>query len=235
MVRLFFRMLLFGRSKLEILSSVTIPPSRFISSIDKLREELKRLPGKDAQYRMAPEGRIESATTSVKKTPRQAGVLVLFYPFDGRLYFPMIQRTDYGGVHAGEIGFPGGEQEESDNDLVATALRESFEEIGIEREKVKIQGRLSELYIPISNFLVLPVVGYADHRPEFHLDPEEVEELLEIPLTEFMNPEIIKHEERQIGNGPRIIPYFAIQNKKIWGASAMILSELLAIIARINP
>lgn len=102
---------------------------------------------------------------------RKSAVLLLIYPFKDEIYFPLILRNSYDGFHSGEVGFPGGRYEQTDQDLIQTALREANEEIGLCSEDVKILGTLSEIYIGPSDFLVLPVVGYIPYRPHFMPDP----------------------------------------------------------------
>jgi 8-oxo-dGTP pyrophosphatase MutT (NUDIX family) len=191
------------------------------------------LPGRAAHTEMAPlprpgwEPDLEPAAV-----PRQGGVLALFYPKEDQLYLPLILRPTYDGVHSGQVGFPGGGQDAIDVDISATALREAYEEIGVVPEQVQILGRLSKLYILPSNYEVTPTVGWMDHRPDFHIDPYEVAKLLEVRLTDLQNPHNRHQEEWQLRGRKAKVPFFYVCGQTIWGATAMILSELLAVIKR---
>ena len=142
-------------------------------TIEHLKELLqeaftKELPGKDAHVKMAPQPLdLRRFTTSFSEPPKKSGVLLLFYPDDSTIYFPLIKRPQYPGAHSGQVALPGGKVEEGDPDVVFTALREAEEEIGIDAGKVEVIGSLSELYIPVSNYLVRPFVGYLSEAPIF--------------------------------------------------------------------
>ena len=201
--------------------------------IARLRRRLAQpLPGYDAHQRMSPVPRTGSEPGYVPPTPpRRGGVLVLFYPHNGALHLPLILRPTYDGVHSGQVGFPGGGHEALDADLTATALREAYEEVGIPAGAVEILGALSKLYIQPSNYEVYPTVGWMAERPPFRIDPYEVALLLEVPLAEFQNP-ANRYEEMWNLRGRQVrVPYFHIQGQTIWGATAMILSELMALAA----
>ena len=163
----------------------------------------------------------------------KSSVLILLYPGQksGSLLFALIQRPEYDGVHSGQISLPGGRFEEEDGDLTRTALRESNEEIGIQPEGVEIIGSLSELYIPPSNFMVYPFIGYTNVRPEFVPDKKEVENIIETDLADLLNDKNIKTKEIKIRNGIKITaPCYEIDGNIIWGATAMILSEFREVI-----
>jgi 8-oxo-dGTP pyrophosphatase MutT (NUDIX family) len=160
---------------------------------------------------------------------RQSSVLLLFYPYTDTVYFPLILRPTYPGVHSGQVGLPGGGFEAADRDLIHTALREAQEEIGVDPDHVNILGQLSTLYIRPSNNLVLPVVGWAAERPTFLPDPREVALLIEASLLEFLDPANRRTEVWQLQNRTANVPLFGIQNQVVWGATAMMLSELLAL------
>ena len=137
--------------------------------IERLSKELKNpLPGEEAQYRMAPSYRPRLTTAEIELLhPRVSGVMLLLYEKHGLLNIVFTQRKQYEGVHSGQMSFPGGKKDLSDVDLLQTALRETKEEIGVGEEKIEIIGKLSELYIPPSNFLVYPVVGFAQNILSF--------------------------------------------------------------------
>jgi 8-oxo-dGTP pyrophosphatase MutT (NUDIX family) len=161
-----------------------------------------------------------------------SSVLILFYPFGDDIVTVFIQRPRYDGVHSGQISFPGGRSEPEDPNPVTTALREAKEEIGIQSETIRVLGQITDLYIPPSNFLVTPVVGFANERPDFIPDPMEVDHVLEVSLFDIMDDKVIRRQhEVLIPSGEVIIaPAFLIDEKVIWGATAMMLNELREII-----
>ena len=172
------------------------------------------------------------------KTPdncRQAGVLLLLYPhaINGRapeLFLTLTRRREYPGVHSGQISFPGGRREEGET-LQTTALRETAEEVGVLPESVRVIGQLSALYTPPSNFCIYPFVAFGRSRPTFRPDPREVAELIEAPLSLLLDPAIRKEETWHFENyGNRQVPFFELYGHKVWGATAMILSEFLTLL-----
>ena len=166
---------------------------------------------------------------------RPAAVLVPLYQRDGRDYLLFTERTAHLEHHAGEISFPGGGYDAGDADLSMTALRETEEEIGVLRNSVKVIGQLSQLYIPPSNFNVQPVIAYTNNIPDFILEENEVDSVLEIDIEDFVNKQNIQHKKVLTRNNLRVsvICYF-IQNEIIWGASAMIISEFVEVLKKIN-
>jgi 8-oxo-dGTP pyrophosphatase MutT (NUDIX family) len=202
----------------------------FISRLESaLRDDL---PGREAQFRMANRSKVKRMQDI--NTPPDAGkasILILFYPSETSIRMVFIKRSEYDGVHSGQISFPGGRKEESDRDDVHTALRESHEEIGVPEENVKVLGKLTKLYIPPSNFLVTPVVGCVEARPDLIPDPDEVAEIIEVDLDVLLSEKIMKNTRIQVGAGFQITaPAFCPDGYVIWGATAMILNELLVII-----
>lgn len=199
--------------------------------LDRLRADLAGpLPGRAAQYRMAPRPRLgDDPYQTPRADTRQGGVLVLCYPSGGRLTLPLILRPTYTGVHSGQVAFPGGGREVGDADLAATALREAYEEVGIEPGQVQLLGQLSPLYVFASNYLVQPAVGWCAGRPRFKPDPYEVAQLIEAPLTDLLDERNRREETWRLRGASVQVPYFSIQGQTIWGATAMMLSELLAL------
>ena len=161
-------------------------------------------------------------------------VLILFYQHQDAFWLPLILRPKYDGVHAGQMAFPGGRFEKTDESLLRTALREAQEEIGIKAADVQILGVLSELFIPPSNFYVLPVVGRLAYRPDFYPDAREVERVFEVNLQEIMNENIIGLTEIDVRGTKIDAPFYLIQDHKVWGATAMMISELLTVIAQMS-
>jgi 8-oxo-dGTP pyrophosphatase MutT (NUDIX family) len=206
--------------------------SGYLSYIRLLREELKKdLPGHDAQYRMAPGMRLRFKPTS---TGKKAAVLILLYPYEESLFTVFIKRPDYPGIHGGQISLPGGKMEKNDPDITFTALRETEEEIGINRQEVDILGFLSPLFIPVSNMLVSPVVGFNAEKPVFHIQPGEVAGLIETAIGEFLKPEIVQDKIKIIRLKRAIVPFYNINGHHIWGATAMIISEFTELLRRIE-
>lgn len=197
---------------------------------EKLAENLKSpLPGEAAHVLMQANSKLRLSFKPNART-RKSAVLILFYPYQGEIYFPVILRPAYDGVHSGQIAFPGGSYERTDENLVRTALREAQEEIGLRLTDVKILGILTDIFIAPSNFNVLPVIGVMPYRPDFYPDAREVEEVFEIKLTDITNKDIIGSSELLLRGETVIAPHYELMNYKIWGATAMMISELIAVI-----
>lgn len=205
--------------------------TNFQTFIRALEHDLQQpLPGRAAQYKLAPQPRSGGELNDTpKKDARKSSVLILFYPYAETVYFPLILRPTYPGVHSGQVGLPGGGVEPEDRDLLHTALRETHEEIGVDPSQVNVLGQLSKLYIYPSNNLVLPVVGWAAERPTFLPDAHEVALLIEASLLEFLDPANRRSEVWELANHSATVPFFGVQNQTVWGATAMILGELLAL------
>jgi 8-oxo-dGTP pyrophosphatase MutT (NUDIX family) len=205
----------------------------FKTFIRSIKEKLERpLPGVSSQLKMAGLKRfMKDGVIVVPDDVRKSAVLALFYPYRNKIYTVFIKRTEYPGVHSGQISFPGGGWEQADLDMEDTALREAEEEIGVNRNSVMALGKLTDLFIPPSNFLVTPVVGYTTERPDFRPDPDEVDRILEFPLDELLNE--LNVIEKEIMIFPEVmlkVPCFYIDGNVIWGATAMVLSELIDVI-----
>lgn len=169
-----------------------------------------------------------------KEPPRDSAVLILFYENSGKIYFPLMVRPTYPGVHSGQVSLPGGKYEMQDLNLEETALRETEEEIGISREYVEVIGQLSDHYIPPSNFNIEPYIGFLREKPIFVKDEKEVDEVLEVPLADLMDEKLKKTKLIRPYKGMEIeAPYFDLEDRVVWGATAMILSELVEVIKQI--
>ena len=165
---------------------------------------------------------------------RQAGVLLLLYPGqDDILCFPLIRRPRYEGAHSGQIAFPGGKIEPEDTSIIATALRETKEEIGVEVETGQVLGRLSDLYIPVSRFVVSPVVAHVEAPPVYQTDPFEVESTLDVLAQDFLAPENIAEQVINVRGVTLRAPTYRIQENTIWGATAMMLAEFFAVLSEV--
>ncbi len=209
----------------------------FTEFILLLEDRLKKsLPGRPAQLKMSSMARIQELI-NIMPSPdaRQSSVLILLYPLDGEIGLVLMLRPEYQGIHSGQISLPGGKYEESDESLVFTALREANEEIGITPSQVQIIGQLTEMYIPPSHYLVTPVVGYQATRPVFKADPKEVARIIEIRLSDLLDDKKVQLKKMKLRLGITLkVPSFFIDDNIIWGATAMILSELKEIIEEIR-
>ena len=200
-------------------------------TLENIRAALEKpLPGLAAQIKLAPEYRIESLRATPPADARVAGVLILLYQQAGVWHFPLIRRAEDGLTHSGQISLPGGSQEAGES-LQETALREACEEIGAACTQIEVLGQLSPIYIPPSNFLVTPTVGYADRRPDFRCDPREVAELIEVPLSALFDRAVVKREPWTLRSVIVEVPFYQIGPHKVWGATAMILSEFSLVLA----
>jgi 8-oxo-dGTP pyrophosphatase MutT (NUDIX family) len=192
------------------------------------------LPGPGSQLKMASVTRqLKGGKIVVPENAKKGAVLVLFYPAGGQIRLVFMKRTEYPGVHSGQISFPGGGWESGDNDMTMTALREAEEEIGVSRKEVIVIGRLTDLFIPPSNFLVTPIVGYTSYRPEFKADPVEVDRIIEIPLDKLLEEQNRQVREITVFPGFKLdAPCFYVDDNVIWGATAMMLNELIDLISQ---
>lgn len=226
-------------------------------TIDTLKIRLQEeLPGAASHLKMAPAHRLDEFRAIRDKdfNPRLSAVLVLLYPGDAGSTMPagqtsfvdepssensspplstlkivFIRRGEYVGIHSGQIAFPGGRYEDDDADLCETAMREAEEEIGVSRDSYEIIGQLTDLYVPPSNFLVRAFVAYASRRPSYIPDPREVQEVIELDFSHFFNSTNIKVKDFPAHNSLNntSAPYFDVEGVTIWGATAMMLTELV--------
>lgn len=190
----------------------------------RLKEALARaLPGETAHRRMLPHGRdlYPVAGSDIK----QSSVLILIFLDKGELHTCLIKRPAAMRNHGGQIAFPGGKYEPSDKELVQTALRESYEEIGTAENMVEIIGSLTPIYVQVSNFMINPFIGWCETIPNFKIDHQEVDAFFKIPLNTILDPST--HEWRNVITlfGNIDVPGFFIDPLFIWGATAMIISE----------
>lgn len=189
-----------------------------------------QLPGAVAQLRMAPTVRFVGQKFPDQSQARRSSVLILLHHRADSVFFPLIQRPVYNGAHSGQIGLPGGKSEPHDQSAEDTALRETREELGIDASAVEILGKLTQIYIPVSNFIVEPFVGWWHSPAEFNPDAKEVAQILQFPLPYLVQPEAKGEFTYQINDIAITAPCYFLDDKKIWGATAMILSELKEIL-----
>ena len=191
------------------------------------------LPGEEAHNIMVPPERLRilDNLNFDKIKPKNAGVMMLFYPKAGKTYLVLIVRNSYEGVHSSQIAFPGGKYEKEDIDLEQTALRETYEEIGVQPDKIHVLKAFTNLYIPPSNFMVYPFLGICRDEISFYPDPIEVANIIELPLTTFLSDSIIINTEMTTSYAKSIaVPAFKIEEHIVWGATAMMLSELKTVL-----
>jgi len=196
---------------------------------DELLHSLKNpLPGKATQEIMAPTGR----NRILFEHKYTAAVLISLFQQDGRWRFPLIKRAKDEYVHSGQIALPGGRIEAGETP-VESALREAEEEVGLNPEKVRIIGQLTPLLIPVSKFLVFPVVGIVREEPKWTRNSTEVDSIFTVSIDEILDDSIVKSEMWKFAVGVRNVPFFYLNRHKVWGATAMILSEFKSVLKSI--
>ncbi|MES2486659.1 MAG: CoA pyrophosphatase [Bacteroidota bacterium] len=163
----------------------------------------------------------------LKNNPRKSAVMMLFYPKQNQAFIILIKRNTYEGIHSAQISFPGGKAEDYDTDLAHTALRETHEEIGVTGQEIDIVMPFTQIYIPPSNFVVAPYLGVSLNEPDFKPSPDEVAELVELSLEALLDDATVINISMQTSYAQdTMVPAFKVGNHIIWGATAMILSEL---------
>lgn len=204
--------------------------------ISKLSEQFRNeLPGWDSHQKMMNYKRPKPDNIrQIDPDARESAVLALLYPYQNEIYTVLMQRHVYEGTHSGQISFPGGKREKSDKDLRETALREANEELSIDSKKVQILGELTQVYIPPSRYLVSPFLGIVSARPQFVPEAAEVNEIIEVPVSQFLDPSKLKEKYHFIPtlNSKIKIRYFDVDQRVVWGATAMMLSEITEILKK---
>ena len=206
----------------------------FIHIID----QLKQLPlgGLEAQFKLAPKMRLGYDSEKIKaNNPKRAAVLALFYPNKNEeATFLLTKRASYKGTHSAQISFPGGKIEESDRNLTHTALRETFEEVGVFQNKIDIIREITDVYIPPSNFLATPFIGCIPQKPIFETN-HEVDEIIEVTLKDLLddkNVDSIMMNTSYMDEIP--VPCFRLNDYIVWGATGMMLSEIKELIKKVQ-
>jgi len=200
----------------------------FLLRISKIKNI--QLPAETSQFKMVPPFRkelLKKQKVAIKHA-KKAGVLALFYPGTNQeTNIVLILRKTYEGVHSAQVGFPGGKLEACDSSLEQAALRETFEEIGVPINHIKVLKELTEVYIPPSNFYVQPYLGISNKRLSFIKDDSEVEDIIEVPLKHFFDKDVIISKKVTTSYSVEVeVPAFLLNGYIVWGATAMILSEI---------
>ena len=201
--------------------------------IEEIRHSLAQdLPGERAHQLMNIRGRLPASDAlHLDPPPRNSAVMLILFPENNKWNLVLIQRPDYDGVHSGQIAFPGGKAEPGDTDLLSTAMRESQEEIGINTDELIPVGSLSTVYIPPSNFLVHPFVSILPAKPNLIPDPREVQDIIYSPASQFIGDEKVQIYQVPMQQSGLImkVPAYQLENHIVWGATAMILAEFMAV------
>lgn len=213
-----------------------------MTELVRLHERLRRalagpLPGREAQMRMAPRLATGPLPREADPDMRAAAALLLLYPLEGAWHVPLTLRGSRLRHHTGQVSMPGGRIDDGES-VEQAALREAHEEIGVPPATVEVIGRLTPLPILASRHLLHTVVGVVAERPAFAIHEHEVEQLIEVPLATLQAPGIVREERRPIESqdlGPMVVPYFAIGDARVWGATAMVLAEFVELIQRGDP
>jgi 8-oxo-dGTP pyrophosphatase MutT (NUDIX family) len=196
--------------------------------VDRVKRNLEQgLPGIEAQKILAPDLHMDLRfVKSLAANARQGAVLILMYEEEGDICFPLIQRTVYNGAHSGQVSLPGGKRDPDDKDLMATALRETEEEIGVPSNTVEVVGEISPLFVPASNFNIRPFIGLVHSPPSFKINPVEVHKLIVAKVNDLLKNGVVKKTKVPATSGLQLeAPYFDLEGYVVWGATAMILSE----------
>lgn len=198
----------------------------FLSKVNQI--QTKELGGLDAQFKLAPKLRLRYNKQKIEASnPKKAAVLSLFYPNkDNKACFLLTLRASYHGKHSSQISFPGGKIEATDDNLKETALREAYEEVGVIKNEVQIIRETTDVYIPPSNFLATPFLGYTESRPDFTKN-YEVEELIEVLVEDLLDESNITSTFMKTSYMEKVeVPCFKLNNYIVWGATGMMLSEI---------
>lgn len=199
----------------------------FLTYIPSIK--IAQVPGESAHELMMPPERrgLMRNIDLTKLQPKQAAVMMLLYPKNQITHLVLIQRNSYPGVHSAQIAFPGGKIDPTDVDFASAALRETFEEVGVEAEQIQLIRPFSEVYIPPSNFMVYPFLGVSKTELTFKPDPVEVTGIIEVPLAELLDDARVVMQNMDTSYSKSIdVPSIELQGHFVWGATAMMLSEL---------
>jgi len=199
-----------------------------------IKKHLRNLPGEVAHIEMIPYRLPSSSFNFDEKKPKLSAVMCLLFQKNNETFCILMERTKDGGKHSGQISFPGGKKENNDSNLEHTALRETYEEIGIHSNLVTVLGELTQVYIPISNFLIQPFLGVIHSDFEFNLSVKEVESIVVFKLSDLINSsnKQLKDIKNHKGFTMKNIPCFILERRIVWGATSLILNELKIILEK---
>jgi len=197
--------------------------------IDTLLEKLKNncnsdLPGEKAQNIMLAKPRINVVFSNSEEHAIPSAVLILLYPYMDDIHFILTERTNEVQHHKGQISLPGGSWEKGEH-LSETAMRETEEEIGIPIDDIEIISELTPLFVKVTGYMIHPFIGYVDHKPKITAHPNEVKNVFTSSISELLKPTNMQTELWTIRETPVDVPFFKLEKYKVWGATAMILSE----------
>ena len=196
----------------------------------KLRQmNPKHLPSDTAHQLLAPRPRHGWQPGQTPTAARSAAVLVLLYPLQRTPHILLTVRSSHLTTHAGQVSFPGGVLEHSET-ITDAALREAFEEVGISQKTIRVMGPLTTLYVPASNFALHPIIGICKSRPDLQPAKNEVDRVLQVPIGELANPQNLHVGVRWRANKTYAVPFFEVCNERVWGATAMVLAEVLTVL-----
>ncbi|MEC4114315.1 NUDIX hydrolase [Myroides pelagicus] len=199
----------------------------FLHKIDTIKTIIPQ--GVDAQALMVPTQRRPYLYVEdfLEYHPKRSAVMMLLYPHAGEVCLLLIERASYKGVHSGQVAFPGGKYEESDRNLEHTALRETYEEVGICSRDIQVIKPFTSVYVPPSNFIVQPYLGIIHHTPELILSHNEVANVIALPINKLFDDQLIQQVTMTTSYANQIaVPVYLYQGYTIWGATAMMISEL---------
>ncbi len=191
------------------------------------------LPGEKVHSEMAPMRQLSSEAIKEAKHVKESAVAIHLFEKSRELQIVLTQRNTYKGAHSGQVSFPGGKMNSSDKDLVETARRESYEEIGLQVSEGTLIGPATEIYIPVSNFRVSPFVFFHEKElKELVPDPREVNSIFMMPSSHLIDDGIIHKKDIPISKDFTLkeVPYFKFEGYAIWGATAILLNELKHVI-----
>ena len=191
------------------------------------------LPGEESQQKMRVNYDQSIELPFSKNNSTASAVLILLYLEDNEIRFFLTKRSNELEHHKGQISLPGGTQEENE-ELTHTALRETQEEIGINKTSISIIGSMTPLFVPVTGFMIHPFIGYSSNKLEPTPDPSEVEAIFSVNISDLLNETNQTIEKRNIRGYDVEVPYFKLNNYEVWGATSMILSEFRDLIKSIN-
>jgi len=198
--------------------------------IGSIQERLKKpLPGTSAHLITKVESKIKFSFSNATENPKKASVLILLFPEEDDIHFFLTKRTDTVEHHKGQVSLPGGTCEKNE-EIYQTALRETEEEIGVDSNQVKIIGKLTPFFTPISGFIVHPFIGWCNERPETKKQLEEVHELFTASLSDLIDDRLLKTEKWLLRGYEAKVPYFDFTGHKVWGITGAILCEFKLIL-----